>query len=28
LLTGRHAGYSYSGPTAAWAYASIPVEKM
>ncbi|WWD04109.1 AmmeMemoRadiSam system protein B [Kwoniella europaea PYCC6329] len=23
-----HAGYSYSGPTAAWAYASIPVDKI
>ncbi|WWC65628.1 AmmeMemoRadiSam system protein B [Kwoniella dejecticola CBS 10117] len=23
-----HAGYSYSGPTAAWAYASIPTEKI
>ncbi|WWC93045.1 AmmeMemoRadiSam system protein B [Kwoniella dendrophila CBS 6074] len=23
-----HAGYSYSGPTAAWAYASIPVNKI
>ncbi len=23
-----HAGYSYSGPAAAWAYASIPTDKM
>ncbi|WWC73463.1 AmmeMemoRadiSam system protein B [Kwoniella pini CBS 10737] len=23
-----HAGYSYSGPTAAWAYASIPIDKI
>jgi len=24
----RHAGYSYSGPAAAWAYAAIPTDKM
>jgi hypothetical protein len=24
----RHAGYSYSGPAAAWAYAAIPTESM
>lgn len=24
----RHAGFSYSGPTAAWAYAAIPTTKV
>ncbi|KAJ9107058.1 hypothetical protein QFC19_002928 [Naganishia cerealis] len=27
-LIGPHAGYSYSGPAAAWAYAAIPVHKI
>ncbi|GHJ84057.1 hypothetical protein NliqN6_0459 [Naganishia liquefaciens] len=27
-LIGPHAGYSYSGPAAAWAYAAIPVKKI
>ncbi|KAI5449505.1 hypothetical protein NCC49_004649 [Naganishia albida] len=27
-LIGPHAGYSYSGPAAAWAYAAIPVNKI
>ncbi|KAJ9117982.1 hypothetical protein QFC20_000263 [Naganishia adeliensis] len=27
-LIGPHAGYSYSGPAAAWAYAAIPVQKI
>jgi predicted class III extradiol MEMO1 family dioxygenase len=28
LVGDRHAGFSYSGPAAAWAYAAIPTNNM